>query len=126
MRRLSGPFVWNSSWRVLASATDVSTLLAISVTTRVGGVLLTCSLVTGVFAYGTNRPDAGPDPRAVHDLAASKANTTAWYLRLIDGYCEAIDYKEMVIDTNARYLFWTQLFFVAGVVTIAGGLPAST
>lgn len=111
---------------VLASAMGTTGFEFTGVWSKLGGVSLVCSIVTGVFTYSASRPDAGPGPRSVYSLAVSKAAAPAWYLKLLDGYDEAIEYNGTVIDHNARYLFRTQFLFTLGVVFIALGQVLST
>lgn len=107
---------------VLASIPGSFRGIPMTVPTQLGGVLLVCSMISGIVTYGASRPDAGPGPRYVHSLAVSKADESEWYLELLDGYNIAIDHNRSVIEHNATYLFRTQLLFVLGVISFAVGL----
>lgn len=106
---------------VLASVAQALPDVATNDPTRLGGVLLVGSIISGVVTYSVSHPDAGPGPRYVHALAASKADTAEWYLRILDGYRVAIEHNRTVIEHNSAHLFRTQLLFVLGVVSVAVG-----
>lgn len=107
---------------VLASVARTLPDVGTNVVMRLGGVLLVCSIISGIVTYSTSRPDAGPGPRYLHSLASSKAQAAEWYIEILDGYEVAIGHNRTVIEHNMGHLFRTQLLFVLGVVLVAVGL----
>lgn len=80
-----------------------------------GGVLLIGSIAVGIFTSGSSSPDFGPGPNYVRsNLDAGDPNTDV-YLRLLQGYSEAISYNNDVVSNSATYLFVAQGLLIGSV-----------
>lgn len=106
---------------VFASAARMAADVPSNVWMKVGSGLFIASMIVGVFTYSVTDPDVGPGPDSLAGLVATKAGEAEWYLTLLDGYGAAIAHNRAVLRDNARYLLWTKLLFVAGVLATALG-----
>lgn len=106
---------------VFASVARMASDVPANVWMRIGSGLFIASMVVGVFTYSVTDPDVGPGPDSFARLVATKADKVEWYLSLLDGYSTAIAHNRAVLRDNARYLLWTKLLFVAGVLATALG-----
>jgi hypothetical protein len=98
--------------------------LTVNVWLKVSDVLLTASMVAGIFTSSSSSRDFGPGPDYVRpNIESGDANTDV-YLELLQEYSEAISYNRRVVNDVKRYLFVTQVLFVAGIITGSIGIVA--
>lgn len=82
---------------------------------QAGGVLLIGSIAVGIFTSGSSSPDFGPGPSYVRSNIDSGDPNTDVYLRLLQGYSEAISYNNDVLSDSATYLFVSQGLLIGSV-----------
>lgn len=105
----------------IASAAQIASKnIPVNIWMKVGGVLLLGSIVGGIFTYTVSDGRAGPEPEDVSTILATHATKSSVYLQLLEEYREAIADNREILEDNGRYIFYTQLLLVLGI--LSGGV----
>lgn len=112
---------------VIASAAQIaSKSIPINIWMKVGGVLLMGSIITGIFTYTVSDGRAGPQPEAVSQILSTHSSKLNVYLRLLEEHREAISENRDILEDNGRYIFYTQLLLVLGILSSGIGVLLAT
>ncbi|WP_132058212.1 hypothetical protein [Halorussus amylolyticus] len=108
---------------VIASAAQITSRpIPVNIWMKAGGVLVIGSVIAGIFTYTVSDGRAGPRPEDVSRILATHGSKSAIYLRLLEKRRAAISENRAILQDNGRYIFYTQLLLVLGVLFGAVGV----
>lgn len=105
----------------IASAAQIaSRTIHVNLWMKLGGVFLLSSIIAGIFTYTVSDGRSGPRPEDVSRILATRTSKPRVYLRLLEKHREAIAENREILEDNGRYIFYTQMLLVLGI--LSGGI----
>lgn len=83
--------------------------------------LVVGSIAAGIFTSSSSSPDYGPGPSYVRSNIETGDRNEDVYLKLLQGYQEAISYNRYLVNDSTKYLFVTRVLLGIGIVAGAVG-----